>query len=152
MRQENNARVARVEAEIEGNTNAVEAMQTRIDALENSKISSSSGFTESSTEEEGREFRQEVVKKHAMEESLEDRRCPAKPITHAFLQNRKGSKRISLPIQTRLEPRGKILTKTTGVCDILPHHNLRNTVEQNQHRRRTTTNLSTMYDRGHNQT
>ena len=77
LRQESNARFARVEAKIKGNTNAFEAMPTRIDsridALENNNSSSSSGihkgseqnpvgavatgFTESSTVgEEVREF------------------------------------------------------------------------------------------------
>ena len=113
MRQENHTRFARVEATIEGNTHALEAMQTRIDAridaLENSKSSSSSGcrkrnehnsvrvvaigFTESSNEEEVRELLQGMIKKHAMEESLEDTHCPAKPITHAFLQFNTGMDR-----------------------------------------------------------
>ena len=68
MRQENNARFARVEAKLDENANALDAMQTRIDALQHSKKSSSSGsrkgnesnsaravatgFTEPSTEEE----------------------------------------------------------------------------------------------------
>ena len=83
MRQENNARFARVEAKVEGNTNALEAMQISIgaiiDVLENSKSSLSSGsrrrneqnsvravatgFTVSSTEEEVRELLQGVIKR-----------------------------------------------------------------------------------------
>ena len=136
MRQESKARFARVEAKIERNTNALEAMQTRIhariDAHKNNNSSSSSriregneqnavravatNFTESSTEEEVREFLQGVIKGHAMEETLEDTHCPAKLITHALLQfQTEESKQISpkdnnapsnrvYPIQTRFEP------------------------------------------------
>ena len=47
---------------------------------------------------EVREFLQKVIKEHAMEESLEDAHCPARPITHAFLlfnkKNWQGSKCI----------------------------------------------------------
>ena len=40
---QDNTRFARVDAKFEGNTNALESRQTRIDALENSKSSSSPG-------------------------------------------------------------------------------------------------------------
>ena len=106
MRQESKARFARVETKIEGNTNALEAMQTRIDARidahENNNSSSSSriregneqnsvravatNFTESSTEEEVREFLQRVIKGHAMEETLEDTNCSAKLITQRRIE------------------------------------------------------------------
>ena len=73
-----------------------------MDAIEHNKNSSSSGsrkeneqnsvrvvatgFAESSTEEEVREFSQQVIKKHAMKESHEETQFPTKPITHAFSQ------------------------------------------------------------------
>ena len=101
LRQESNARFTRVEAKIEGHTNTLEAMQTRINALERNDGSSSSGshqgkaqnsvravatgFTESSTAEEVRQFFPLVIKEHVMEESLEDTQCPANPNTHSFL-------------------------------------------------------------------
>ena len=72
MRQDNNTRFERVEVKVEENKNALEDFQERIDALENSKSSSSSknrkgseqnsvcavptAFAETSTDEEVREF------------------------------------------------------------------------------------------------
>ena len=53
---------------------------------QNSVCAVATGFGESSSEDEVREFLRGVIKKHAMEESLEDTQCPTKPITHAFIQ------------------------------------------------------------------
>ena len=131
--------------------NAVEATQTRIDArvdaLEHSKNSSSSGsrkgneqnsvravatgFSESSTEEVVKEFLQEVITKHAMEESFEDKQCPAQPMTHAFLKvntenGRNDILRLTIRQQCTNEQRTQKMDhhKTMGFCELPPQHNL----------------------------
>ena len=120
MRQENNARFARVEAKIEGN--ALQAMQTRVDTrIDTLENSNSSSQTESTTKEEVRELAQGVIKEHAVEESLEDTHCQTKPITHAFIQfkteDRNGFLRLSgrqrYTIEQRTIPR---------VCEIQPQN------------------------------
>ena len=128
MRQENNARLARVEAGIEGNTNALEAMQTgidaRIDVLENSKSSSSSGsrkgneqnsvravasgFTDSSTEEEVRDFLQGVIKNMRWKKALKTH--VVQPNRHGLLQfktekDRNGFLRLTSRQQHSIEQR-----------------------------------------------
>ena len=102
MRQESNARFARVDAKIEGNTNALEAMKTRIDARINAhenilrkpqrkraKFSSCRSHRFHRIVHGRRSERIQTrskPKEHAFEESLQETHCPAKPITHAFMQ------------------------------------------------------------------
>ena len=120
--------------------------------------------SESSAEEEMKE----VIKKHAMEESLEDTQCPTKPITcFLAIKKRKASKRLSPfdqqttmhqraenhPVQIRFEPRREILAKAIGICEIFPQHKLRNTIEQNPQRQSTKANISKKgHHRDHNET
>ena len=103
-----------------------------------------------------------------MEESLEDTHCAAKTDHTCLLavQNRKGSKRFprltsrqqytieqgAIRFKPDLNPEERYLPKHVEFAKILPQHNLRNTVEQDPCRQRTTTNLSTRHDRDHNQT
>ena len=91
------------------------------------------------------EFSQEVIKKHAIEDNLEDTQCPTKPVTHAFLQletemDRNGFHRLTSRQQYTVEqrtiqfkpdfnPEERYLQKQLGF-EILPQHNLRNTIER----------------------
>ena len=163
MRQESNARFTRVEAKIIGNTNAFEAMQTRIDARidapennsrsgshkgneQNSVRAVATGFTESSTERKSernlkKNWSKNMRWRKALKIHIVQQNRPQIPIKKFKTEkDRNGFVRLTsrqhytieqrtIRFKPDLYPEESYLQKAYEICEILPQHNFRNTVE-----------------------
>ena len=109
MTNDNNTHSSKVKAHVEANTTTEETLHPRINALENNSNTSTktdhkaddqrsartvaTGIIDVSTDGEVKEFLKSEVTELRIEESPNEIYCPAKPITHAFLQSKRARDR-----------------------------------------------------------